>query len=118
MRVCLGRVGAGFDVAPQVNFEFRAGDGAAAPHLLLAVLVQAGLAGLRENLDLPAPLDRDPAELSDSEQKRLGMASLPHSLEDALAAAEADETVRGWFPGELCKLTLDSNGASWNLSPI
>ena len=88
-------------IAPQVNLEFRAGDGAASPHLLLAVLVQAGLAGLRENLDAPAPLDRDPADLSDADQKRLGIASLPSSLEDALAAAEADQTVRGWFPKEL-----------------
>jgi glutamine synthetase len=101
MRVCRGREGAGFDIAPQVNLEFRAGDGAASPHLLLAVLVQAGLAGLRENLDAPAPLDRDPADLSDADQKRLGIASLPSSLEDALAAAEADQTVRGWFPKEL-----------------
>ena len=101
MRVCRGRDDAGFDIAPQVNLEFRAGDGAASPHLLLAVLVQAGLAGLRENLDAPAPLDRDPADLSDADQKRLGIASLPSSLEDALAAAEADQTVRGWFPKEL-----------------
>ena len=101
VRVCLGRGGAGFDAAPQVNLEFRAGDGAAAPHLLLAVLVQAGLAGLRENLDPPVPLDRDPAGLSDADMKRHGMALLPNTLEDALAAAEADETVRGWLPGEL-----------------
>ncbi len=101
VRVCRGREGEGFDIAPQFNLEFRAADPAASPHLLLAVLVQAGLAGLREKLDAPPPLDRDPADLSDADRERLGIASLPGSLEDALAAAQADETVRGWFREEL-----------------
>ena len=101
VRVCRGREGEGFDVAPQFNLEFRAADPAASPHLLLAVLVQAGLAGLREKLDAPPPLDRDPADLSNADRERLGIASLPGSLEDALAAAQADETVRGWFREEL-----------------
>ena len=102
LRLCRGRDGAGFDVAPQFNLEFRAADGAASPHLLLAVLVQAGLAGLREKLAAPPPLDRDPADLSDAERQRLGISPLPGSLEDALAAAQADETVSGWLPAELC----------------
>ncbi len=101
IRVCRGRDGAGFDVAPQFNLEFRAADGAASPHLLLAILVRAGLAGLRENLELPAPLDRDPAGLSAAEQKRLGIAPLPGSLQEAFAAAAADEAVRSWLPEDL-----------------
>jgi glutamine synthetase len=101
IRVCTGRVGPGFDIAPQFNLEFRAADGAASPHLLLAILVHAGLAGLRANLELPPPLDCDPADLSDAERERLAITALPRSLEQALAAAEADETVRGWLPEDL-----------------
>ena len=85
----------------QFNLEFRAADAAASPHLLLAVLVRAGLEGLRENLAAPAPLDRDPADLSAAEQKQVGMAALPGSLEEALAAASRDDTVRGWFSDEV-----------------
>ncbi len=97
LRVCHGRVGGGFNAAPQTNIEFRAADGAASPHLLLAVLVLAGLEGLRANLDPPPPMERDPAELSDGDRARLGIAQLPASLAEALA----DATVRGWFRAEL-----------------
>ncbi|MDP6474024.1 MAG: glutamine synthetase family protein [Alphaproteobacteria bacterium] len=101
LRLCRGREGAGFDAGAQFNIEFRAADAAASPHLLLAVLVRAGLEGLRENLAAPAPLDRDPADLSAAERQQLGMAALPGSLEEALAAASRDDTVRGWFGDEV-----------------
>ena len=101
IRVCKGREGAGFDIAAQFNLEFRAADCAASPHLLLAILVRAGLTGLRENLELPPQLECDPAGLSEAEQKRLGITALPGSLEQALGAAEADEAVRGWLPDGL-----------------
>jgi glutamine synthetase len=101
IRVCTGRIGPGFDVAQQFNLEFRAADPAAAPHLVLAVLVLAGLDGLRKALEAPPLVDRDPADLSDAERTRLGIKWLPGSLEESLAAAEADEALRARFPSAL-----------------
>ena len=106
VRICagrtdLGRHGPGGVDASQYNFEFRAADAAASPHLVLALLVHAGLAGLREALPTPPLVARDPSELSDEERQELGVRWLPRSLEEALAAAEADDDMRGWFPAAL-----------------
>lgn len=96
------------DPARQLNLEFRAADAAACPHLALGVLVLAGLEGILAGMPDPPLVQRDPADLSDEERERLGVRRLPSSLEEALAALEADDVVRAWFPQELwdCYLSL------------
>jgi glutamine synthetase len=86
------------DPARQYNLEFRAADAAACPHLALAVLVLAGLRGIREELPEP-PLTR--GDLGEEERRRLGVKALPNSLEEALRALEADEVVRSWLSKDL-----------------
>ncbi len=89
------------DPARQFNLEFRAADAAACPHLALAVLVLAGLRGLREELP-ELPLTKgDLSELDEEERSRLGVKALPNSLEEALQALEADEVVRSWVSKDL-----------------
>src|SRR3712207_2762199 len=79
---------AGADPARQFNLEFRAADAAACPHLALAVLVLAGLRGIREELPEPPLVEGDPSELDEAERRRLGIRPLPASLEEALEALE------------------------------
>ena len=97
LRICAGRHGTGGVDPSQYNFEFRPADAAASPHVTLAALVQAGLEGLRDGLPTPPLVGRDPSDLSDEEREALDVRWLPRSLEEALAAAEAADTVRGWF---------------------
>ena len=101
IRICAGRHGPDGVDPRQYNFEFRSADAAASPHATLAVLVQAGLEGLREGLPTPPLVERDPSDLSDAEREALDVRWLPRSLEEALAAAEAEDAVRGWFPDPL-----------------
>jgi glutamine synthetase len=89
------------DPARQFNLEFRAADAAACPHLALAVLVLAGLRGIREGLPEPPLLEGDPSELDEEERGRLGVRPLPASLEEALEALKADDTVRSWLSRNL-----------------
>jgi glutamine synthetase len=96
------------DPAPQFNLEFRAADAAACPHLALAVLVLAGLRGIEEDLPEPHIVEGDPSELDEEERRRLGLRSLPNSLEEALGALESDAVVRSWLSKDLlnCYLSL------------
>jgi glutamine synthetase len=80
------------------NLEIRPPDATASPYLVLGALVRAGLEGIRREMPLPAALDRDPADLSDAERKRLGVCPLPSSLGEALDLMLASETVRNWMP--------------------
>ena len=89
------------DPARQFNLEFRAADAAACPHLALAVLVLAGLRGIREGLPEPPLLEGDPSELDEEERSRLGVQQLPASLGEALEALEGDEIVRSWLSRDL-----------------
>lgn len=99
---------AGRDPAPQLNLEYRPADAAANPHLALGAVIRAGLEGIREALPQPPLVNRDPLELSEEERRAVGVERLPTSLEEALAALEADQVVRSWFSEEMwdCYLSL------------
>ena len=98
----------GGDPARQFNLEFRAADGAACPHLALAVLVLAGLRGISDDLPPPHLMEKDPSELDEGERERLGVRPLPGSLGEALQALEADAVVHSWLSKDLlaCYLSV------------
>ena len=87
--------------ADQMHLEYRAADAAANPHIALAAIILAGLAGVREELAVPEILDRDPAELDPSAAERFGVGALPPTLEEALEALAGDGVARGWMPALL-----------------
>jgi glutamine synthetase len=89
------------DPARQFNLEFRAADAAACPHLALAVLVLAGLRGIRKELPEPSLLGGDPSGIDEEAARRLGIRPLPASLGEALEALEGDEVVRSWLSRDL-----------------
>jgi glutamine synthetase len=91
----------GGNVSSRYNIEYRPADSAACPHLALAVLVLAGLSGLRDKLSPPELINWDPSELSQEDRERMGVRRLPQSLEEALAEAERDDEVRSWFSDDL-----------------
>lgn len=84
--------------AKQFNVEFRVTDAAASPHLAIATLVRAGLAGIRENLQAPEPTREDLSLLSPETLAERGIARLPGGLAEALDRLAASETVKSWFP--------------------
>jgi glutamine synthetase len=89
---------AGGEPSAQLRLEYRGTDASANPHLALAMIVRAGMEGMRRELPEPPILDRDPAELSPAEAERFGLGALPASLDEALEALARDQTVRGWLP--------------------
>lgn len=76
--------------ARQFNVEFRVADATASPYLALAVLVHAGLDGIRRELDIET--DTPPA--------------LPTSLTEALTLLEASESAAGWLGAEFLSAYL------------
>ncbi|CAI5470160.1 unnamed protein product [Closterium sp. Yama58-4] len=74
----------------ETNFEVKACDACAQPHLVLAAIIAAGMDGLDKKLQLPAPVDVNPADLPPHNAPP----RLPASLEESLAAFEADAVMR------------------------
>ena len=71
--------------ARQFNVEFRVADAAASPYLALAVLIQAGLDGIRHRWDMAAHTPRP----------------LPEGLDQALNLLEATEAAAEWLGADL-----------------
>ncbi|TDE35762.1 glutamine synthetase [Actinomadura sp. 6K520] len=76
------------------NLEVKCLDAAANPYLVLAALLAAGHEGLGGRRELPAPVDVDPATLPEEERVARGIVRLPASLDEAVAAFEADDVLR------------------------
>lgn len=106
LRICptptLGKA----DPARAFNLEYRPADATACPHLALAVIVRAGLEGIRANLPTPPLFSGDPDALSADQRAALGLHRLPLTLTDALAALQADDTVLGWFEPQMIETYL------------
>lgn len=79
------------------NLELRPPDPSASPYLVLGALVRAGLAGIRDGLELPPACTVDPADLDDEGRAALGIVPLPSSLPEALDLFLADEEAQGWM---------------------
>lgn len=97
VRICPVADLPGLDPAKQFNFEFRAGDATASPYLQMASVVLAGLDGVRNQTEPPAPSEEDLSVLSPGELEARGFVRLPQSLDAALERLENDQTVRSWF---------------------
>ncbi|OCP22074.1 MULTISPECIES: glutamine synthetase family protein [unclassified Ensifer] len=97
LRICPTLDLPGSNPAKQFNMEYRAADACASPHLSLAVLLRAGLEGIRAGLEQPPLINSDPSDFSDEDQKKLGIRRLPASLPEALETLAEDTVVTGWF---------------------
>jgi glutamine synthetase len=86
--------GADGERATAANLEVKCLDAAANPYLLLAALLAAGRDGIGAALRLPEPVDVDPAGLAEEERAARGIAPLPSSLAESVAAFEADAVLR------------------------
>ncbi|WP_312029508.1 type I glutamate--ammonia ligase [Paenibacillus sedimenti] len=71
------------------RIEVRNPDPAANPYLALAVMLAAGLDGIKNKMQLPPPTDRNIYVMSEEEREEQGIPSLPLNLKQAL-----DELIR------------------------
>jgi len=69
------------------RLEFRAPDPSCNPYLAFAAMLMAGLDGIQNKIEPPAPIDEDLYELSSNGHQ---VESTPGSLGEVLAALEAD----------------------------
>jgi glutamine synthetase len=71
------------------RIEFRTPDPSCNPYLGFAAVLMAGLDGVRNEIEPPAPVDEDIYALAETERGR-GIESTPASLEGAIEALERD----------------------------
>jgi glutamine synthetase len=69
--------------------EFRCPDASANPYIAFAAMLMAGLDGVQNRIEPPAPMDKDLYDLPPEELGRVPQ--VPASLEEALESLEADQ---------------------------
>lgn len=76
------------------RIELRSVDPSANPYLAMAVILAAGLDGIKNELEPPAPVDRNIYVMNAEERKAHGIDNLPGSLDAALQALDKNEIIK------------------------
>ncbi len=106
VRICPVADLPGVDIAKQFNFEFRAADSAANPHLQLAAIVYAGLEGIKTKMSVPEATQEDLSLLNPKQLKERGYMRLPESLSEALSLLKRSDKVKTWFGDQFVDVYL------------
>ncbi|TCZ81052.1 type I glutamate--ammonia ligase [Paenibacillus albiflavus] len=75
------------------RIEARNPDPAANPYLALAVMLKAGLDGIKNKMQLSAPTDRNIYVMTEEERLAEGIPSLPENLKEALDELRKNEVI-------------------------
>lgn len=81
--------------------ESRNADGSVNPYLAAALVLAAGLEGVRERIDPGAPNEDNLYAMSEAERRARGIDFLPQTLQEAVAAFAADPLVEKTLGQEL-----------------
>lgn len=106
LRICPVTANDTSTVARQFNIELRAADAAASPHIALAAFLFAGVQGIRDSIEPPAPTEEDLSLLEPEALAAKGLIRLPQSLGDALDRLDGSSTARSWFGDPFVDLYL------------
>lgn len=76
------------------RIEVRSGDNTTNPYIFLAAILAAGIAGIQEGIDPGLPTEGDLGHMPTEELAARGIAMLPRTAAQALAAVECDPLMR------------------------
>jgi glutamine synthetase len=93
--------------------ELRSIDAACNPYLAYALLLAAGLKGIEEGYPLPSEAEDDVWSLTEAERRSLGIAPLPRSLDQAIAAMEGSELVAETLGEHVFDFFLRNKRSEW-----
>ena len=93
--------------------ELRAADSACNPYLGAAMVLAAGLEGIRERLDPGEPNRENMYDVAAGELEARGIHQLPRSLGDAIDALEADPLTLAVMGPDMAKAWIDYKRDEW-----
>ncbi|MDY6055544.1 type I glutamate--ammonia ligase [Micrococcus sp.] len=102
------------DKAGSARIEYRGLDASANPYLAYALLIAAGLKGIREGYELPEPVTEDVFSLTSNERRVLGHTPMPGTLHDAVRRAEESEFVASVLGEHVFDALLRNKRQEWD----
>lgn len=96
------------------RIELRFPDPAANPYLAFAVMLKAGLDGIKRQLPLPPPSEENLYHFTEERLVETGVQQLPGSLDSALNCLEADSVMQEALGDPLYDRFLEAKRDEWN----
>jgi len=96
------------------RIEFRSPDPACNPYLTFSVMLAAGLDGIEQGLEPPAPVEENVYEMSEEERAKRGIGTLPASLLEAVQLAEKSEVVRKALGDHVFEAFIQNKKIEWD----
>lgn len=94
--------------------ELRCPDPAANPYLALAVCLAAGLDGIRNRIEPPAPIEKNIYEMRLDEKEAEGIEALPATLDEAIDELEKDEYILNVLGTHISRNYITAKRAEWD----
>ncbi|MEW9050016.1 MAG: type I glutamate--ammonia ligase [Neobacillus sp.] len=95
--------------------EVRSVDPAANPYLAMAVLLKAGLDGIKNKLTPPAPVDRNIYVMSKEERIEEGIIDLPATLAQALDELKSNEVIVAGLGEHIFEHFVEAKEIEWDM---
>ncbi|MDP4170203.1 MAG: type I glutamate--ammonia ligase [Bacillota bacterium] len=95
--------------------EVRSVDPAANPYLAMAVLLKAGLDGIKNKLTPPAPVDRNIYVMNKEERIAEGIEDLPATLAQALDQLKTDEVIVSGLGEHILEHFVEAKEIEWDM---
>jgi glutamine synthetase len=96
------------------RLEIRCPDPSSSPYLTFAVLLRAGLDGIKKALKAPPPVEENVFEFDESKLKAEGVGKLPGSLGDAIVEIENGKLVRETFGEYTWSRYIEAKHQEWD----
>ena len=114
-RSALIRVPSSFRGNPHATrVELRSADPSCNIYLAFAIMLKAGLEGIKNNLKAPAPLEEDLFLYSEEKLNELKIDTIPHSLLETLQELKKDEVIKSALGNHTFEKYIEAKNKEWN----
>lgn len=96
------------------RLELRNPDPSCNPYLAIAATLKAGLDGIKNKIQPPAPCDRNIYHMTESDRRELGIDSLPASLLEAVQELSTDEVIKAALGGHIFDKFIEAKMKEWD----
>jgi len=97
-----------------VRVELRSPDPTANPYLAFAVMLAAGLDGIKNKVKVPNSIAENIYELNEKKAKRLRISTLPYSLGKAIENLEKSDLAKDTLGNHTFSKFIEAKRAEWN----
>lgn len=96
------------------RIELRFPDPSANPYLAFAVMLKAGLDGIKQQLPLTPPIEENLYHFSEERRRESGIEMLPGSLIEAVAELEGDAVIQEGLGEHVCERFVEAKQEEWD----